>query len=71
MDTHINIENNVVKLVVADYEEIVKEDYQKDMKELEVASKQVTSAKTPKEKFKASNHLRRISMKLEGQQFLK
>ncbi len=65
------IENNVVKLVVADYEEIVKEDYQKDMKELEVASKQVTSAKTPKEKFKASNHLRRISMKLEGQQFLK
>jgi F-type H+-transporting ATPase subunit epsilon len=65
------IENNVVKLVVADYEEILKEDYQNDIKELELASKQVTLAKTPKEKFKASNHLRRTSMKLEGQQFLK
>jgi F-type H+-transporting ATPase subunit epsilon len=65
------IENNIVKLVVADYEEIIKEDYQKDLKELELASKQVTSAKTPKEKFKASNYLRRITMRLEGQQFLK
>lgn len=65
------IENNIVKLVVADYEEILKEEYQNDMKELELASKQVTLAKTPKEKFKASNHLRRIAMKLEGQQFLK
>lgn len=65
------IENNIVKLVVADYEEILKEDYQKDMKELELASKQVTLAKTPKEKFKASNHLRRVTIKLEGQQFLK
>ena len=65
------IENNVVKLVVADYEEILKEDYEKDLKELELVSKQITFAKTPKEKFKASNYLRRISMKLEGQQFLK
>ena len=65
------IENNVVKLVVADYEEILKEDYQNDIKELEWASKQVTLAKTPKEKFKASNYLRRTTMKLEGQQFLK
>jgi len=65
------IENNVVKLVVADYEEILKDDYQNDIKELELASKQVTLAKTPKEKFKASNNLRRTAMKLEGQQFLK
>jgi F-type H+-transporting ATPase subunit epsilon len=65
------IENNIVKLVVADYEEILKEDYEKDIKELELASKQVILAQTAKEKFKASNHLRRISMKLEGQQFLK
>jgi F-type H+-transporting ATPase subunit epsilon len=65
------IENNVVKLVVADYEKILKEDYQNDLKELELASKEVTLATTSKDKFKASNHLRRITMKLEGQQFLK
>lgn len=65
------IENNVVKLVVADYEEILKEDYQNDLNELELASKQLAMATTSKEKFKASNHLRRITMKLEGHQFLK
>jgi F-type H+-transporting ATPase subunit epsilon len=65
------IENNVVKLVVADYEEILKEDYQKDLDELELTSKQLAVAITSKEKFKASNHLKRISMKIEGHQFLK
>jgi F-type H+-transporting ATPase subunit epsilon len=65
------IENNVVKLVVADYEKILKDDYQKDLDELELTSKQLAMATTAKEKFKASNHLRRISMKIEGHQFLK
>ena len=65
------IENNVVKLVVADYEEILKEDYQKDLDELELTSKQLALATTSKEKFKVSNHLKRISMKIEGHQFLK
>ncbi len=65
------IENNVVKLVVADYEEILKEDYQKDLDELELTSKQLAMSTTSKEKFKVSNHLKRISMKIEGHQFLK
>lgn len=65
------IENNIVKLVVADYEEILKEDYQNDLDELELTSKQLAMATTSKEKFKVSNHLKRISMKIEGHQFLK
>lgn len=65
------IENDIIKLVVADYEKILKEDYQNDLQELDAASKKLASAETPKEKFKASNYLRRITMKLEGQQILK
>ena len=65
------IENNVVKLVVADYEKILKEDYEKDLEELELISKQLGMATTLKEKFKMSKHFKRISMKIEGHQFLK
>jgi F-type H+-transporting ATPase subunit epsilon len=64
------IENNIVKLVVANYEEILRKDYPNDLKKLELASKQLATAKTTKEKFTASNQLRRITIKLEGQQFL-
>jgi F-type H+-transporting ATPase subunit epsilon len=65
------IENDIVKLVVADYEEILKEDYENDLEELELARKQVMSATTAKQKLKALTYLKRITMKLEGQQFLK
>lgn len=64
------IENNVVKLLVADYEKIFKEDYTNDLKELELIRAKLDIATTFKEKFRASNHLRRITMKLEGQRIL-
>lgn len=65
------VENNIVQLVIAEYEQILKENYANDLKELELATQQLNNLTNQKEKFNASKNLKRIIMKLEGHKFLK
>jgi F-type H+-transporting ATPase subunit epsilon len=65
------VENNIVQLVIAEYEQILKENYANDLKELELATQQLNNMTNQKEKFNASKNLKRIIMKLEGHKFLK
>lgn len=64
------IENNIVRIVVSDYETISKEDYQKDLDELELNNKKLTDIVDSKEKVKISTNIKRIMMRLEGHQIL-
>nr|YP_002327460.1 ATP synthase CF1 subunit e [Vaucheria litorea]ACF70877.1 ATP synthase CF1 subunit e [Vaucheria litorea] len=64
------IENNIVRLVISDYEKISKDDYQKDLNELEVNNKKLMNITDSKEKIKISTNIKRIMMRLEGHRIL-
>jgi F-type H+-transporting ATPase subunit epsilon len=64
------IENNIVRLVVSDYETISKNDYQKDLNELELNNKKLINITDSKERVKVSTDIKRIMMRLEGHRIL-
>lgn len=64
------IENNIVRLVVSDFETISKNDYQKDLNELELSNKKLIDITDSKEKLLISNDIKRTMMRLEGHRIL-